>query len=163
MKSLIVAAIFAVTFARTVVAAAQSSLPNPELTPGATDPQVTQENIQQTICVPGWSRGVRPPSRYTSALKRRQIRQYGYADRHLSPYVEDHLIPLSLGGSPTDPRNLWPEPWLPPDGWTADMKDALEAILPRLVCAGQLPLAEAQRAIASDWHLAYRRWVDPSR
>ena len=43
------------------------------------------------------------------------------------------------------------------------MKDGLEAVLPQLVCSGQLSLAEAQRAIASDWHAAYRRWVDPGR
>ncbi len=106
---------------------------------------------------------MRPPVRYTSNLKRRQIRQYGYADRHLSPYEEDHLIPLSLGGSPTDPRNLWPEPRNPPDGWTAEMKDELETVLPRLVCAGKVPIVRAQRAIATDWRAAYRRYVDPDR
>jgi hypothetical protein len=39
------------------------------------------------------------------------------------------------------------------------MKDELEAVLPRLVCDGQLSLTDAQRAIASDWHAAYRRYV----
>jgi hypothetical protein len=111
----------------------------------------------------GWTRQVRPPWEYTSKLKRRQIREYGYADRHMSPYEEDHLIPLSLGGSPDDPRNLWPEPRVPPDGWTADMKDELEAVLPRLVCDGQLSLTDAQHAIATDWHTAYRRYVNPGR
>ena len=28
-----------------------------------------------------------------------------------SDYQEDHLISLELGGNPTDPRNLWPEPY----------------------------------------------------
>ena len=91
--------------------------------------------------------------------KRRQIREYGYADRHLSSYEEDHLVPLDLGGSPTDPRNLWPEPRDSPDGWSADRKDELEAELGRLVCEGRLPLAEAQRAIATNWIAAYRRFV----
>jgi hypothetical protein len=40
-----------------------------------------------------------------SVLKRQQIREYGYADRHLGAYEEDHLIPLSIGGAPYDPRN----------------------------------------------------------
>ena len=29
----------------------------------------------------------------------------------MSDYQEDHLISLELGGNPTDPRNLWPEPY----------------------------------------------------
>ena len=34
-----------------------------------------------------------------------------YADTNpISDYEEDHLIPLELGGSPTSPLNLWPEP-----------------------------------------------------
>jgi hypothetical protein len=36
------------------MAAAQSPLPNPTLTPGAIDPNVTQANIETTICVRGW-------------------------------------------------------------------------------------------------------------
>ena len=109
--------------------------------------------------MPGWQEQVRPPSRYTSKLKRRQIRQYGYEDRHLSPYEEEHLIPIDIGGSPDDPLNLWPEPRDPPDGWTAKMKDELEKRLRKLVCSGQVSLAEAQKATATDWHAAYRRWM----
>lgn len=138
---------------------AQSALPNPTLTPGAVNPMVTQDNVGQTICRPGWTRTVRPPARYTSALKRRQIRQYGYPDRRLRLYEEDHLIPLSLGGAPTDPRNLWPEPRQSADGWDADRKDELEAVLPQLICARKLGLQDAQQAIATNWIDAYRRYV----
>lgn len=53
----------------------------------------------------------RPPSSYTSALKVRQIRELGYTDTNPSDYQEDHLVSLSLGGNPTDPNNLWPQPW----------------------------------------------------
>jgi len=60
---------------------------------------------------------VRPPVQYTEELKRQQIRTFGYHDRRLSQYEEDHLIPLGLGGAPSDPRNLWPEPRISPDGW----------------------------------------------
>ena len=60
-------------------ASAQSSLPDPALTPGAINPAVTQDDIQSTICVRGWTRTVRPPERYTYRLKRQQIRAYGYA------------------------------------------------------------------------------------
>ena len=81
------------------------------------------------------------------------------AARYLNPGY--HLISLGLGGSPTDPLNLWPEPLFPPDGWTAAMKDELEAVLPRLVCAGALTLRQAQDAIETDWREAYRKYVRP--
>ncbi len=74
-------------------------------------------------------------------------------------YEEDHLIPLELGGAPADLHNLWPEPRRPADGWNAEMKDGLERVLNRQVCDGRLPLVEAQRAIAGDWTVAYRRFV----
>jgi hypothetical protein len=79
-------------------------LPDPARTPGAINPAVTQETIGSTICVRGWTRTIRPPGQYTSALKRQQIRDFGYADRRMSDYEEDHLVPLGLGGSPTDPH-----------------------------------------------------------
>lgn len=104
-------------------ALARSSLPDPRLTPDAINPAVTQATIHDTICVRGWTRTVRPPEDFTYQLKRRQIREYGYRDRRLSHYEEDHLIPLGLGGAPSDPKNLWPEPRHPRDGWSADKKD----------------------------------------
>jgi hypothetical protein len=96
---------------------AQSALPDPSRTPGAVNSAVGQATIGETICVPGWTRSVRPPVSYTEDLKRRQIREFGYADRRLGHYQEDHLVPLELGGDPSDPRNLWPEPKAAPGGW----------------------------------------------
>ena len=142
-----------------VVSGDARSLPDPGLTPGALNPAVTEATIDTTICIRGWTRSVRPPAEYTEALKRRQMREYGYADRRLRSYEEDHLVPLDIGGSPDDPRNLWPEPREAANGWNADRKDELEAVLARLVCAHQVPLREAQRAIATDWIAAYRRFV----
>ena len=126
-------------------ALAQSALPDPVGTPGAINPAVTQETIGTTICVRGWTRTVRPPQQYTSALKRQQIREFGYADRRLGAYEEDHLVRLELGVAPYDPRNLWPEPRATADGWNADLKDELEAVLASLVCSGRVPLAEARQ------------------
>jgi hypothetical protein len=144
-------------------ARAQSSLPDASTTPGAINPAVTQKTIGETICVPGWTRMVRPPAGYTEELKRRQIAGRGYQDRRLSRYEEDHLIPLGLGGAPSDTRNLWPEPRTPPDGWGADRKDELELVLNQLVCSRRLPLREAQRAVAANWIAAYLRYVGPGR
>ena len=125
MRSLGIPAVLAIL--ATPAALAQSALPDPTRTPGALNPEVTQATIGATICVKGWTRTVRPPQQYTSALKRQQIREFGYADRHLGAYEEDHLVPLGLGGAPYDPRNLWPEPRATADGWNADVKDELEA------------------------------------
>jgi len=153
----------AVTFC--VVAAgahAQGSLPNPSRTPGATNPAVTQENVGDTICVRGWTRTVRPPEEFTFQMKRRQLREWHYENRRLRDYAEDHLVPLALGGAPDDARNLWPEPRVSTDGRGAGRKDELDTALSRLVCSGQLPLAAAQAAIATDWIAAYRHYVSPA-
>ena len=149
-------AVFAVL---TGSAFAQASLPDPRQTPGAINPEVTQHNLGETICVRGWTHTVRPPEAFTYDLKRNQIRAWGYEDRRLGHYEEDHLIPLGLGGAPYDERNIWPEPRYSADGWTADRKDELEGRLNQLVCSARLSLVDAQRAIASNWIEAYRRYV----
>jgi hypothetical protein len=138
---------------------AQGGVPDSGSTPGALNPDVTQENIGETICVRGWTRTIRPPEAHTEDLKQRQIREYGYADQRLGHYEVDYLWALDIGGSPTDPRNLWPEPWRTADGWGADRKDELEYALNRLVCSDRVPLAEAQQAMAVDWVAAYRRHI----
>jgi len=111
---------------------------DPVRTPGVLNPDVTQATIGSTICVVGWTRSVRPPTEYTNALKRRQMRAYGELGS-ASAYQEDHLISLELGGHPTDPRNLWPEPYP-----RASQVDTIENDLNRRVCDGSLTLAEAQ-------------------
>jgi hypothetical protein len=108
-------------------------------TPGVLNPVVTQATIGSTICRHGWTRTIRPPVDYTNALKRRQLRQYGMRGPP-SAYQEDHLISLELGGSPADPRNLWPEPYP-----RASAVDRIENDLNHRVCTGSLTLAEAQR------------------
>jgi hypothetical protein len=133
-------------------------LPNHTRTPGVTNPEVTQETISQTICVSGWTATVRPPSSYTTKLKTQQIREYRYKEKRLSEYEEDHLISLQLGGHPTDPQNLWPQPYRIKCG--ARIKDVLETKLKRMVCDGRMTLAAAQKAIATNWIAAYKKYVD---
>ncbi|MFL5919395.1 MAG: hypothetical protein ACJ74X_11790 [Gaiellaceae bacterium] len=108
-------------------------------TPGVLNPDVTQTNVTSTICKRGWTRTIRPPTDYTNALKRKQMREYGVGGS-LSGYQEDHLISLELGGHPTDARNLWPEPY----PRAADM-DSIENDLNAKVCSGDISLDEAQR------------------
>ena len=111
---------------------------DPVRTPGVLNPDVTQATIATTICVQGWTRTVRPPTEYTNALKLRQMRAYGETGSP-SAYQEDHLISLELGGHPTDPRNLWPEPYP-----RAAQVDTIENELNAQVCSGSLTLAQAQ-------------------
>jgi hypothetical protein len=120
-------------------------LPDPSCTPGGTNPEVSQATIGSTICRRGWTRTVRPPESYTEPLKRQQVQAYGWAGP-LGRYEEDHLIPLELGGAPMDQRNLWPEPAASPNP-----KDQVESAANREVCEGRVPLADAQRAIGTDW------------
>ena len=109
-----------------------------DLTPGALNAGVTQATVAATICKRGWTRTIRPPTEYTNALKLRQMRLYR---EHGPPsaYQEDHLISLELGGDPTDPRNLWPEPYP-----RASDVDRIENDLNHRVCTGSLTLPEAQ-------------------
>jgi len=107
-------------------------------TPGVLNPDVMQATIGSTICVHGWTKTIRPPTDYTNALKVRQMREYGVGGSP-SDYQEDHLISLELGGHPTDPRNLWPEPYP-----RASAVDAIENDLNHRVCSGDLSLEAAQ-------------------
>lgn len=101
---------FALFICSRAIAAAADVRPDPELTPGATDSRVTQDNIQRTICRAGYTASVRPPASYTNRLKRQQLAALGWSDQNPRDYEEDHFIPLEIGGNPTDPKNLWPMP-----------------------------------------------------
>jgi hypothetical protein len=118
---------------------ANAILADPVRTPGVLNPDVIQANIRSTICRHGWTATIRPPVSYTNALKRKQMRQYGETGS-MSDYQEDHLISLEIGGNPTDPRNLWPEPY----PRAAEM-DTIENELNSEICDGKLTLAEAQQ------------------
>ena len=107
-------------------------------TPGVLNPDVTQATIASTICVRGWTETIRPTTSYTNELKVKQMRDYGVVGSR-SDYQEDHLISLELGGHPTDPRNLWPEPYP-----RASEVDSIENDLNARVCSGELSLEEAQ-------------------
>jgi hypothetical protein len=132
-------------------------LPDPILTPGATNPDVTQANIKSTICKPNWTKTVRPSNGYFRDLKIHQLEEYGLADKALGHYEEDHLISLQLGGHPRNPKNLWPQPYNVK--WGARIKDVIESELKRRVCKGEITLPAAQAAISEDWRVPYCRYV----
>jgi hypothetical protein len=128
----------------------------PASSPGAIDPTVTQANIATTICVSGYTATVRPPVSYTDPLKAQQIAALGLPGG-LADYEEDHVVPLEVGGAPSDPRNLTPEHYAEPYG--AHDKDKVENYLHDQVCSGAMTLAAAQQAIEQDWVAVYRRIV----
>lgn len=133
-----------------------SFLPNPDpaCTAGTYNPSVTQSTIGSTICVSGWTATVRPSTSYTNRLKTQGIADYGFADTSLSDYEEDHLVPLELGGAPSDPANLWPEPRYPVAGKTAANKDSIENTLKSRVCNHTTTLSAARSAIRTNWQTA---------
>jgi hypothetical protein len=127
-------------------------LPDPVCTPGATSDAVTQDNIQQTICSPLYTKKVRPPTSYTGPLKLQMMKDYGLADPP-SDVSLDHLIPLEIGGAPQNPANLWPEKH-DSLGSGSQSKDKVENDLHRAVCSGKVSLTAAQQAIAKNWTTA---------
>lgn len=104
---------------------------------GLIDPACTLEKV----CVPNYDKTVRPPSSYTTKLKKQQMADLALPG-DASSYEEDHIIPLVLCGHPRDPRNLTPEPWD-----RARAKDVMEVRFHRAVCKGQMKLEDAQKKI----------------
>jgi hypothetical protein len=119
----------------------------PTHTLGARYYKVRQATISSTVCIKGWTKTIRPPANYTSALKKQQLADWGYADQNPSHYEEDHLISLELGGAPYSKKNLWPEPWS-----QAHKSDPRENAWHKMLCSGKLTLKQA-RAL----ELAYKR------
>ena len=127
-------------------------LPDPACTPGVTNPDDTQATINSTICVSGWTATVRPPTSYTNPLKTQGIKDYGYSDTNLSDYEEDHFLPLEVGGSPRDPKNLWPEPHAGTKN--SFSKDSVENAVKKAVCNHTVTLVAAQHAMLANWTTA---------
>ena len=143
--------------------------PGHATTPGLVNPDISQANIDQTICNPQWSTtSIRPPVSYTNTLKTKQLAASHATDKTPAHYEEDHLVSLELGGHPRDPRNLWPERWgtpahplthlgpFPAHLVGANAKDKTENALHTEVCHGTLTLRAAQFIIATDWFKYYR-------
>ena len=123
----------------------EMALPDPMMTPGAVDPTATLA----VVC----AHDTRSRRRVKTATRDKVLASYNVPLDRRFDYEIDHLIPLALGGS-NDAANLWPQP-----NAEAERKDALEIAMQDAVCAGKVPLAEAQREIADDWVVALRRYL----
>ena len=163
--------------------------PDAKRTPGKVNPGITQGNIAKTICSKKWStREVRPHSSYTRRLKLDQMQEYGdtVADetdkcvpRSKNPkcYEEDHLISLEAGGHPTDPENLWPQPYNSKiNGQIVGtrQKDFVEGFIHDEICFATpdspknskiyhphtgITLKRGQEILAKDWFTCYESMV----
>ena len=124
--------------------------------PGAINPDVTQDNIKDTICKKGWTDTIRPPTIYTNKLKLEQLSDED--DKHMGTFEEDHEISLQLGGHATSTKNLWPQPYIIYSNGIragAREKDVAETALKREVCNGTITLQRAQEIITQDWFACY--------
>jgi hypothetical protein len=129
--------------------AAPPQTPDSKLTPGVADPAATVKKI----CTSGYTAQVRD---VTAAVKKQVFSEYGINPK--SDHFEvDHLISLELGGS-NDIKNLWPQSYTT-SPYNAHIKDHLEDTLHSMVCKGKVDLVTAQKAIATDWIAAYKKYV----
>lgn len=134
----------AVTLGSKCKAQDNGKLPDPTCTPGA-----VRTTDKADICSTKTST-LRPSTSYTNKLKLEQIADYGYTDTNPAHYEEDHLISLTLGGDPKEPKNLWPE-----FGGSPNPKDKIENQLHRDICSGKITVEYAQKCIATDWTKCY--------
>jgi hypothetical protein len=65
-------------------------LPDPACTPGAINPMVPQDNINDTICKSGWTKTVRPSSSKTNRMKAVAATAYSLTADTQGEY--DHLL-----------------------------------------------------------------------
>jgi hypothetical protein len=131
-------------------------LPDKTCNPGLRNPNVTQANINVTICKAGWTATIRPPQSVTAKIKQQSLKDYGLPSSDAARTELDHLIPLEVGGSPADPRNLWVEPNYAkaPSPYVHNPKDALELQVRNAICRGKITLATGQAAMVTNWTTA---------
>jgi hypothetical protein len=88
-----------------------------------------------------------------TSVKNAVYAEYGIPASLRYRYRIDHLVPLELDGR-NSIGNLWPQLIGP-----SRAKDRLENTLHSMVCAGEITLANAQRAIRTNWVRAYHTYV----
>jgi hypothetical protein len=116
----------------------------------AVNPQVTQANLAQTICGPGWTKTISASVSYTEALKQRQLQQFasqhaGDPEWTMGGTELDHRLPLEIGGHPSAESNLSPEVHR-----DSTLKDKDENTFRHKVCSGE-PLQQAQAEFVARW------------
>ena len=149
-----------------------------KLTPGATNPAVTQDNISQNICKLGWSTGLVRDTQSTPAEKATTYKAYGipHPKSNTGPNQTcelDHLISIENGGADSL-DNIWPECG-PANVLLAKryfkMKDAVENYVHNGIClvipnakfssgpkpSKPLTLQEGRDILRGDWFACYQK------
>jgi hypothetical protein len=137
--------------------------PNRFITPGETNPAITQATIGQTICSKHWSTKSVRDTQSTPAQKAGQYAAYHIVKPKQNSGQNqtcelDHLVSLELGGSDSL-ANIWPEcgpAGVPLNQRYFKEKDTVENYLHAQVCSGALSLSMAQNEIVGDWYAVYR-------
>ena len=129
-------------------------LPDARCTPGGINPSITENVLRD----PRWRTRYTRNCQVDEAAKHAAYAWYGIAQPRNNAGEDqvcelDHLVPLELGGA-DGLGNIWPECG-PEEAALREryfkIKDRVENYLADEVRAGRMPLAEAQRGIASDW------------
>lgn len=130
-------------------------LPDPSITPGVMNPNVTPATTAKTTCVHGWTATVRPPTSFTDKLRNGDTPA---GSKPLDGEL-DHLVSIEDGGAPADPKNLW---WMAyHDRYGARVKDVLETRVAHLACQGKITLDQARAALSPNWLIGYVQYVGP--
>ena len=137
-------------------AAAAVTVPTPQTPVAFGDPAADRAPVPGSVASPGptvaqlcsggYVKKTTPSPAVTDPIKAAQLAAGNYADRDPSHYVEDQLVPVELGGAPTDQRNLWPQTTA-----IAAVKERDERRLHADVCAGRITLAGAQAQMVANW------------
>ena len=118
---------------------------------------VTQDNINDTICRKRYSKTIRPPGSYMKTIKLTFLQEASIPSEDAELYELDHIVPLVLGGHPRILVNLMLQPYQGALG--AKQKDRLELKLLDMVCKHEINLDSAQREIGTDWVSAYGKYI----
>jgi hypothetical protein len=120
--------------------------PNSQLTPGA----VAETSLAKVCAQPKHIKGLFNPHNPLIPLDQQQAvyNAYKIPPQRQPLYGLDLLIPMQLGGAIV-PGNIWPMP--PMHGVSFHQKEVLNQRMHTLVCHGEMPLAQAQHEMATDW------------
>ncbi len=120
---------------------------DPRCTPGALNPAAVA-NPRNTICRPRYETVLAKREAAAQARKIAMMIRYGSAGNP-STYVVAQRVPAEDGGSPSDPRNLWP---MPLDGWGGAFTESVVAnSLHDQICHGTITIRQAARVLDGDW------------
>jgi hypothetical protein len=135
----------------TAILRGQLAMPNAKLTPG----EVAITDLA-AVCLQGKKiKGTYSTRNPAISLSEQQavFAEYGIAPAQQHKYALDFLVPQLLGGA-NSVLNIWPIKSVV----AFHEKERLGVLMHIVVCHGDMPLADAQKQIATDWERLYVRY-----